>query len=197
MTDIVSFSEEKPAATEEPQAVADPQPAPLPKPDPEPIIIEAPKLSRWMTVAPIAACCLAVVASSASVAGLIVASRTVASASLVVADARERQEHLKEVEALVAEVRGMRQREMVAMARLERMTAAKPVTTDDLKHVMDAFKANFERHQPENTALGLVRDGQAELAERIGQISMKLSRVEEKLSSSRPASRAVGREPTS
>jgi hypothetical protein len=62
---------------------------------------------------------------------------------------------------------------------------------------MDAFKANFERHQPENTALGLVRDGQAELAERIGQISMKLSRVEEKLSSSRPASRAVGREPTS
>lgn len=197
MTDIVSFSEDNTAAPEEPKATPGPQPAPLPKPDPQPIVIAAPKPTRWMTLLPVAACCLATVASSASVAGLIVASRTVARASLVVADARERQEQLAEVGKLVAEVRGIRQRELAAMARLERMAGAKPVTTDDLKHVMDAFKANFERHQPENTALGLVRDGQAELAERIGQISIKLSRVEERLNSTRPASRAADRAPIS
>ena len=34
------------------------------------------------------------------------------------------------------------------------------------------------RHQPEGGTLSLLRDGQSELAERIGQISLKLERIE-------------------
>lgn len=136
------------------------------------------KPAAALSVLPLVAVSLAALASFLAVVGLVVASRTVAGATLVVADARERQAQLARVGELVEEVEALRLREQAALERIERLRASGAATPDDVNRAIDNLKQALAKRDPESGALKLVRDGQAELAERIGQISVKLERVE-------------------
>jgi hypothetical protein len=158
-------------------------------------VIEQP--SRLVRMFPIAAVSLAVVASLISAAGLIAASRTIAGASLVVADARERQAQLARIETLIGEVEALRQREQASLERIERFRSAGAATPADVNRALENLRQNMVRHETEGGTLALLRDGQSELAERVGQISLKLERIEQSLNASRKAKPAAGRAPTS
>jgi hypothetical protein len=151
----------------------------------------------WTRHLPLIAVCLAVVASFMAVMGLVAASRTIANASLVVADARERQAQLKQVSKLIEEVEELRAREQAALERIQSFRSAQPATSADVNRAIDKLKIDLASHNPQDGTLSLVRDGQAELAERLGQISLKVGRIEERLNASRKASPAAGRAPTS
>jgi len=159
-------------------------------PDPE-------QPSRLTRIVPIAAVSLAVVASLLSAVGLVVASRTIAEASLVVADARERQAQLVRVEELIDEVEALRHREQASLERIEGFRSAGAATPADINRALVQLRQDMVRHEPEGGTLALLRDGQSELAERIGQISLKLERIELALTASRKAKPAAGRAPIS
>lgn len=152
------------------------------------------RLTRWL---PIVAVSLASLASFLSVIGLTVASRTIANASLVVADARERREQLVRVGTLIDEVEALRARELAALERIEQVRSTAPATTAEVRRAIDGLKHDLAKHENGDSKLSLVRAGQSELAERIGQISLKLERIEMKLSATRQASAAAGRAPIS
>ena len=156
-----------------------------------------PSPTDWTRHLPLIAVCLAVVASFMAVMGLVAASRTIANASLVVADARERQVQLERVSALIEEVEELRAREQAALERIQSFRSAQPATSADINRAIDKLKIDLASHNPQDGALSLVRGGQAEIAERIGQISLKIGRIEEKLNASPKATRAAGRAPTS
>lgn len=150
-----------------------------------PVAVQAEPPARMSRVLPLVAVSLAVVASFLSVVGLVVTSRTVAGATLVVADARERQAQLAEVGELVEEVAALRVREQAALERIEQFRAAGAATPTDVNRAIDNLKHDLAKRDPEGGALALVRDGQSELADRIGQISLKLERVEQGLKARR------------
>jgi hypothetical protein len=179
---------------EAPEAAAAPLPAgPIAPPEPAP----APVQPVAVKIVPLVALALAVVASFLSVVGLTVANRTVVGASLIVADARERQEQLARVGRLIDEAEALRLREAAALERIERARSGAAATVDDVRRAMDDLKQDLARREDRDGAFGLVRDGQSELAERIGQLSVKLERIEHSLSASRRANPATGRAPTS
>jgi hypothetical protein len=161
------------------EPVAEPAPADA-APEPVAAPVVEPPSPLWRAL-PLVAVSLAAVASLLSAVGLVVASRTVAGAALVVADARERQAQLAQVGVLVDEVQKLRVRELAALERMERFRSGGAATPDDLNRAIDGLRQSLVRHDPEGGPLSLVRDGQAELADRIGQISLKLGRIEEKL----------------
>lgn len=169
-------------------------------PAPIPEVVEAPMAehpSRLIRALPIAAVSLAVVASLISAVGLIAASRTIAGASLVVADARERQAQLSRVETLIGEVEALRQREQASLERIERFRSAGAATPADINRALLQLRQDMVRHESDGGTLALLRDGQSELGERVGQISLKLERIELALTASRKAKPAAGRAPTS
>jgi hypothetical protein len=153
--------------------------------------------SRLVRTLPIAAVSLAVVASLISAIGLAAASRTIAGASLVVADARERQAQLNRVETLIREVEALRHREQASLERIERFRSAGAATPADINRALVQLRQDMVRHEPGGGTLELLRDGQSELAERLGQVSLKLERVEMAVTASRKANPAVGRAPPS
>ena len=153
--------------------------------------------SRLTRILPIATVLLAVIASLLSAAGLVVASRTIAGASLIVADARERQEQLARVETLIEEMEALRHREQASLERIERFRSAGAATPADINRALVQLRQDMVRHESDGGTLALLRDGQSELAERVGQISLKLERIELALTASRKAKPAAGRAPTS
>jgi hypothetical protein len=104
---------------------------------------------------------------------------------------------LAEVGVLVDEVQKLRAREIAALERMERFRSAGAATPDDVNRAIDGLRQGLARRDPEGGALKLVRDGQAELADRVGQVALKVARIEEMLSASRKASPAAGRAPIS
>lgn len=181
------------------EEVPETAPAPLPigpiaPPEPLPVPDQPSLLTKLL---PIVAVSLAVVASFFSVVGLVVANRTVVGASLIVADARERQEQLARVGELIGEVDALRAREAAALERIEAMRSSGSATAADVRRAIDDLKRDLAKRDEQGSALGLVRDGQAELAERLSQLSLKLERIEQSLSPSRRANPAAGRAPIS
>jgi hypothetical protein len=61
----------------------------------------------------------------------------------------------------------------------------------DVHRAIDNLRQDLAKRGENGGALGLVRDGQSELAERLGQVSMKLERMEVALKAMRaPAAKA-------
>lgn len=170
LIEVAAPAAEAPAPQAAAPVVAEPQP-------------EAP--SRSAGILPIVAASFALFASSVSIACLVVTSRTVSSAALVVADAQERQVQLAEVGELVKQVDALRVREQAALERMAQFSASGAATPTDVNRAIDNLKQGLAKRDPEGGALALVRDGQSELAERIGQISLKLERVETMLKGKR------------
>jgi len=186
--------------------------APLPQPQQEttPVaaIVEEPQLKKHkpnvMRHVPMIAVSLAVFSSGLSMVGLLVASRTVAETKLVLEEVQTHQHKMKKLDTLIEQVAALRRREQIALARVELINAGKPVTAEQLRATADGLQLAMTKYQlgTGNSTLQNIRDGQYELAERVGTMYRKVERMDDQLSkmsvSSTPkAKTAGGREPTS
>ena len=201
-------------AVEAPAPVAEAAPAPsapLPQPQQEaaPVAtVEEPQMKKhkpsMMRHVPMIAVSLAVFTSGLSMVGLLVASRTVAETKLVLQEVQTHQHKMKKLDTLIEQVAALRRREQIALARVELINAGKPVTAAQLRATADGLQLAMTKYQlgTGNSTLQNIRDGQYELAERVGTMYRKVERMDDQLSkmnvsSSPKAKTAGGREPTS
>jgi len=176
-----------------PQPVEVPSSAsvPLPQPSmaaeakadaPEAQPVKRPRRSVHPLV-PLAAVSLAVFASSISVVGLLVASRTVAETKIVLEQVEAHQRKMRRLEELIDEVDALRQREQIALVRIEQINAGKPATGAEVRSAIGSLQLAIAKFQPGGTngSLTLLRDGQAELAERVGTMYRRVEILNDKM----------------
>lgn len=214
-TPVIEVAPAPALVVETPAPVAEAAPAasaPLPQPQQEtkPVAaaVEELRMKKHtpsvMRHVPMIAVALAVFTSGLSMVGLLVASRTVAETKLVLEEVQTHQHKMKKLDALITQVEGLRRREQIALARVELINAGKPVTAAQLRATADGLQLAMTKYQlgTGNSTLQNIRDGQYELAERVGTMYRKVERMDDQLSkmsvSSTPkAKTAGGREPTS
>lgn len=136
---------------------------------------------------PMAALLCAAVASLLSSVGIIVASRTVARNNAMLAEIQAHQAKMQRLDQLIDEVDGLQRQQKASLAQMERVIANRPVSVADLQGAMGALQVSIGKSQSGTGTLALIRDGQSEIAERIGIIYRRLERLEEKM----PASTAA------
>jgi hypothetical protein len=139
--------------------------------------------STLLGLLPIIAVLLAAFAATVSVMGLIIASRTVAEARVA-------------IESLRAGA------PPAAIATVPPPVATSPraVTTADLDRTITALRSDIARARMEQGGMeraATIGSAQAEIANRISAIGVKLDRIERALSASRGATRAGDRAPPS
>lgn len=168
------------------------EPAPAPAPAPQaapfavpPIVPIAEVLPSRLRFLPIAAVVLGVFSSLLSMIGLIVASRTIAGASLIVADARERQQQMTEVGKLVRDLDVIRARQLELLRRQQAAASTSVATRDDLHNAMDGIRNDMAKRGPDVEILKMVHEGNTQLAEGLAAIGMKVTRIEGALSAQR------------
>lgn len=174
----ISFHQPEPApavAPEAPAAVA------------APAVVAAAPPSR-LRYLPIAASALGVFSSVLSMIGLVVASRTIAGASLIVADARERQQQMTEVSMLVRDLNVIRVREAELLLHQQAATSTSVATRDDLHNAIDGIRNDMAKRGPDVEILKMVHQGNSQLAEGLAAIGMKVTRIEAILSAQRSMS---------
>jgi hypothetical protein len=147
-----------------------------------PIVAPPPSRLRFL---PMAAVMLGVFSSFLSMIGLIVASRTIAGASLIVADARERQQQMTEVGKLVRDLDVIRARQLELLRRQQAAASTSVATRDDLHNAMDGIRNDMAKRGPDIEILKMVHEGNAQLAESLAAIGMKVTRIEGALAAQR------------
>ncbi|SDD41373.1 hypothetical protein SAMN05444678_11316 [Sphingomonas sp. YR710] len=165
-----------------------PAPAPAPQAAPPAVVPVAPiaeVLPPRLRFLPIVAVVLGVFSSLLSMIGLIVASRTIAGASLIVADARERQQQMTEVGKLVRDLDVIRARQLELLRRQQAAASTSVATRDDLHNAMDGIRNDMAKRGPDIEILKMVHEGNAQLAEGLAAIGMKVTRIEGTLSAQR------------
>ncbi|TZG25088.1 hypothetical protein [Sphingomonas montanisoli] len=150
---------------------AEPKAQPTSRPNP-------PATASKLGLLPVAAAGMGVFASLLSVVGLIVASRTVADASLVVADARERQAQMVQVGKLVSDLEKVRAKQIELLKLQKAAAEAAPLSKGELNASMDALRLDLADKREDDPLLRQIRDGQNELANMIGTVATKVSRIE-------------------
>ncbi len=145
----------------------------------------APAPSARMAKLPMAMAGVALFASLLSGIGLVVASRTVAGASLVVADARERQQQMIKVGALVHDLEIIRTRQLELLKIQQAAVTSAPVTADQMHASMDSLRMDMGKTDADMQMLRTVQDGQNELNDVLTTLGTKISRIEDRLSASR------------
>lgn len=160
--------------------------APLPQPaDAAPAMEPAPvKPKRNIKpMIPLVAVSLAIFASGLSVVGLLVASRTVAETKLVLEQVREHQSKARRLDQLIDEIDALRDREQLALVRLEQINAGKPATGTEVRGAIASLQMALAKYQPggSNGTITLLRDGQSELAERVSTMYRRVEQINEKM----------------
>ncbi|RVT94646.1 hypothetical protein [Sphingomonas crocodyli] len=135
-----------------------------------------PAAASKLGLLPVAAAGMGVFASLLSVVGLIVASRTVAEASLVVADARERQAQMVQVGKLVSDLEKVRTKQIELLVLQKAAVEAAPLSKGELNASMDALRLDLADKREDDPLLRQLRDGQNELANMLGTIATKVTR---------------------
>jgi len=121
---------------------------------------------------------LALLSSIISAAGLIVAERTIVSAQLVVADARERQHQLEQSNLLIRQLEGLRDKQVELLQQQQAQLANAPVSSAELQHRLEALQAGLVQHDPMSRVVDVVRAAQADDNARFNEFGMKMARVE-------------------
>lgn len=202
-----------PAKVVDPAPAAPPQTepkagAPLPQPQveadaPGAVAVAKPRRTIYRYI-PLAAVSMAVFASSLSVIGLLVASRTLAETKIVLEQVQAHQAKMRRLDKVIEEVDALRDREQIALIRLEQVNAGKPATGAEVRAAITGLQLAMAKYQPDNlnSTLTNIRDGQYELAERISTMYRRVEQIDARLakmpvSPSPKAKRAAGREPIS
>lgn len=121
---------------------------------------------------------LALFSSVLSAAGLVVAERTIMSAQLVVADARERQQQLEHANRLIADLGLVRDKQIELLRAQQAQLAATPVTSAELQHKMDMLQTGLLARDPLNDVVSAIRAGQSDTNARFNEFGMKIARLE-------------------
>ncbi|MFP5456968.1 MAG: hypothetical protein ACLGHK_15920 [Alphaproteobacteria bacterium] len=121
---------------------------------------------------------LGLLSSVVSATGLIIAERVVSSASLVVADARERQHQLEQANKLIADLQLVRDKQIELLKAQQAQLASAPVTSEELQHRMDALQAGLIQRDPVREFVQAVRESQMATNSRFQEVGMKLDRIE-------------------
>lgn len=124
---------------------------------------------------------LAILSSILSAAGLIVAERTIMSAQLVVADARERAHQLEQANRLIRDLEIVRDKQIELLRQQQLQLASAPVTSAELRHRMDSLQAGLLQRDPMNRVIEAIQSGNAADAARFREFGMKMERVEQAL----------------
>ena len=133
------------------------------------------------SILPALAVGLALFSSVVSAVGLVVVSRTVVGAALVVADARERQEQMKKVAVLVHDLEAIRTRQTELLHRQELAAAAPLLTTKDLETGFAELQRGMIERDQSKAMLAMVHEGQSQLNDTLVSIGNKATRIEAKL----------------
>jgi hypothetical protein len=173
----------KPAAVETAPAPSAPLPSPAENAE---AAAPLPAVKRKRNIHPLislAAVSLAVFASSVSVIGLLVASRTVAETRTVLERVQEHQSKMRHLDVLIDEIEGLRQREQIALVRLEQLNAGKPATGMEVRSAIASLQMSMAKYQPggNNGMMTMLRDGQSELAERVSTTYRRVEQISEKM----------------
>ena len=160
--------------------------APLPKPaEDAPAAASAPLKSKRniRPLIPLAAVSMAVFASGLSVVGLLVASRTVAETRLVLEQVQQHQSKIRHLDQMIDEIDALRSREQLALVRLEQINSGKPATGAEVRGAISSLQLALAKYQPggSNGTLTLLRDGQAELAERVTTMYRRVEQIDARL----------------
>lgn len=121
---------------------------------------------------------LGLFSSVVSATGLIIAERVVSSASLVVADARERQHQLEQANKLIADLQLVRDKQIELLKAQQAQLASAPVTSEELQHRMEALQAGLIQRDPVREFVQAVRESQMATNSRFQEVGMKLDRIE-------------------
>jgi hypothetical protein len=167
-----------------PIPVAAPAPAPISpaaaasagesESDPTPAKAPVDKAARWTKVA----IGLGLCSSLISAVGLIVAERSIMSAKLVVADARERQEQLKAANSLIHDLEIVRAKQIELLRAQQAQLASNPVTSEELRVRMENLQRALVERDPMSNVLNTIREGQSANNERIQQLGLKLEHLQ-------------------
>jgi len=160
--------------------------APLPQPS-EAALAATPVSGRpkrnIRPLIPLAAVSMAVFASGLSVVGLLVASRTVAETRLVLEQVQQHQSKMRRLDQMIEEIDALRSREQLALVRLEQINSGKPATGAEVRGAISSLQLALAKYQPggANGTLTLLRDGQAELAERVTTMYRRVEQIDSRL----------------
>ena len=126
---------------------------------------------------------MAVFASGLSVVGLLVASRTVAETRLVLEQVQQHQSKMRHLDQMIDEIDALRSREQLALVRLEQINSGKPATGAEVRGAISSLQLALAKYQPggANGTLTLLRDGQAELAERVTTMYRRVEQIDTRL----------------
>jgi hypothetical protein len=119
--------------------------------------------------------------SVVSAAGLIIAERTIMSARLVVADARERQEQLAQAGRLIHDLELVRDRQLELLKAQQAQLANAPVTSAELQHRMNALQEGIMKRDPVNQVVQVIREGQSDSNARLNEFAVKMDRMEARI----------------
>ncbi len=162
-----------------PVVEADPIEAATPAPAIAPVVSAPAKRS----ILPGLAVGLGLLSSAMAGAGLVVVSRTVNEAALVVADARERQAQASQVAHLLDEMKLLYARQLALLDRQQAAIAAAPLSAAELDARFALLKGERGKSDQSAQTLKTVHEGQNELNQTLTSIGMKVSRIEDKLGS--------------
>jgi len=160
--------------------------APLPQPS-EAALAATPVSGRpkrnIRPLIPLAAVSMAVFASGLSVVGLLVASRTVAETRLVLEQVQQHQSKMRRLDQMIEEIDALHSREQLALVRLEQINSGKPATGAEVRGAIGSLQLALAKYQPggANGTLTLLRDGQAELAERVTTMYRRVEQIDSRL----------------
>ena len=104
--------------------------------------------------------------------------RTIVSAQLVVADARERQHQLEQSNLLIRQLEGLRDKQVELLQQQQAQLANAPVSSAELQHRLEALQAGLVQHDPMSRVVDVVRAAQADDNARFNEFGMKMARVE-------------------
>lgn len=121
---------------------------------------------------------LALFSSMVSAAGLVVAERTIMSAQLVVADARERQRQLEQANKLISDLELVRDKQIELLQAQQAQLAATPVTSTELQQKMDILQTGLLARDPLNGVITAIHEGQSNTNARFNEFGMKIARLE-------------------
>ncbi len=90
---------------------------------------------------------------------------------------------MEHLDKLIAQVDGLRRREQIAVARVEQINAGRPATGAEVRGAISNLQLAIAKYQPGGTngSLSLLRDGQAELAERVGTMYRRVEQLNDKM----------------
>lgn len=118
------------------------------------------------------------ISSVVSAAGLVVAERTIKSAELVVADARERQHQLERANKLIEDLEIIRARQVQLLRAQQAQAISDPVTSAELHHQMEVLQNRLVERDPLNDVVQAIQVGNVASNARLTEFGRKIERVE-------------------